>query len=271
MIQEPILFELFLRFQHDCPYNDLSRKYPESRISMWCNGAADILEVEADSLESFDGVQKDMASMSKDQESKILSKTIHQGKLQLVAKTCACAQIPTSTSPVFEKYNFMEVPPTVMAGGWEHYRLIGFDERDLSGMLRRLDQIGTAEVLHKGTIKEGVTDDSFVISLSSLFGQLTEKQLKALVAAVEGGYYEIPKRVTAEELARQHKQPRTTFEEHIRKAESKVVHAMTPFMMMYAKVPGSPFVNSTRAAGAPTGLRIMKQIIASTQARPKAN
>jgi len=95
--------------------------------------------------------------------------------------------------------------------------------------------------------------------------------LKALVAAVEGGYYEIPKRVTAEELARQHKQPRTTFEEHIRKAESKVVHAMTPFMMMYAKVPGSPFVNSTRAAGAPTGLRIMKQIIASTQARPKAN
>ena len=49
---------------------------------MWCNGAADILEVEADSLESFDGVQKDMASMSKDQESKILSKTIHQGKLQ---------------------------------------------------------------------------------------------------------------------------------------------------------------------------------------------
>ena len=103
MIQEPILFEVFLRFQHECPYNDLSRKYPESRISMWCNGAADILEVEADSLESFDGVQKDMASMSKDQESKILSKTIHQGKLQLVAKTCACAQIPTSTSPVFEK------------------------------------------------------------------------------------------------------------------------------------------------------------------------
>ena len=76
------MFEIFLRFQHDCPYNDLSRKYPESRISMWCNGAADILEVEADSLESFDGVQKDMSSMSKDQESKILSKTIHQGKLQ---------------------------------------------------------------------------------------------------------------------------------------------------------------------------------------------
>ncbi len=238
---------------------------------MWCNGSADILEVEADSLESFDGIQKDLSTMSKDQGSRILSKTIHQGKLQLVAKTCACRLIPTSTSPIFEKYNFMEVPPDVMAGGWEHYRLIGFDEHDLAGMLRRLDQIGKAEVLYKSSIKEGVTDDSFLISLSSLFGQLTEKQLKALVAAVEGGYYEIPKRITAEELAKQHRQPRTTFEEHIRKAESKIVHAMTPFMMMYAKVPGSPFVNNTRDAGSPTGLRIMKQIIASSQAKTKVN
>src|SRR5213593_3243636 len=261
------MFELFLRFQHDCPYNDLSRKYPSSRISLWCNGSADILEVEADSLESFDGLQRDLVSLSKDQRTRILSKTIQQGKLQLVAKTCACGLIPAKVDPVFEKYNFMQVPPEVMTDGWEHYRLIGFDEHDLSGMLRRLDQIGKAEVLYKKAIPEGMTDDSFMISLSSLFGQLTEKQLKALVAAVEGGYYEIPKRVTAEELARQHRQPRTTFEEHIRKAESKVVHAMTPFMMMYAKVPGNPFVNGARAAGAPAGLRLMKQIMVSSQSK----
>jgi predicted DNA binding protein len=257
------LFEVFLRFQHDCPYNDLSRKYPESRISMWCNGTADILEIEADSLESFDGLQRDVFTLSKDLGTRILSKTIQGGKLQLVAKTCACSKIPTSTSPVFEKYNFMEVPPDVMSGGWEHYRLIGFDEHDLPGMLKRLDQFGKAEVLYKSKIPEGVTDDSFLISLSSLFGQLTEKQLKALVAAVEAGYYEIPKKITTGDLARQHRQPRTTFEEHIRKAESKIVHAMTPFMMMYAKVPGSPFVSGAHAAAAPTGYRVMKQITAS--------
>ncbi len=33
---------------------------------MWCNGSADILEVEADSLESFDGLQKDLSTLSKD-------------------------------------------------------------------------------------------------------------------------------------------------------------------------------------------------------------
>ena len=73
---------------------------------------------------------------------------------------------------------------------------------------------------------------------------------------MESGYCEIPKRVTTEELAKQHRQPRTIFEEHIRKAESKVVHAMAPFMMIYAKVPGNPFVSKTHTAGSPTGLRV---------------
>lgn len=128
------------------------------------------------------------------------------------------------------------------------------------GLLRNLDSIGKAEVLYKKTIPEGVTDDTFIVSLSSLFGQLTEKQLKALVAAVENGYYEIPKKVTTEDLAKRHHQPRTTFEEHIRKAESKIVHAMAPFMMMYAKVPGNPLAAKTRAAGSPMGARIMRQM-----------
>ena len=254
------MFELFLRVQHDCPFNDLSRKYPETRISQWCNSAADVLEVEADSLESFEGMQKDLVLMGKDKGAKILSKTIHQGRLQLVAKTCVCNKMETSTTPIIERNNFMEIPPTVLLGGWEHYRLLGFEQSDLKGLLRELDKVGKIEVLQKKTIPEGVTDDAFVISLSSLFGQLTQKQLNALVTAVEGGYYEIPKRVTTEDLARVQKQPRTTYEEHIRKAESKIVHAMAPFMMMYARVPGNPFATRTRDAAMPTASRILRQM-----------
>ena len=85
--------------------------------------------------------------------------------------------------------------------------------------------------------------------------------MRALVAAVENGYYEIPKRVTAEELAKKQGQPRTTFEEHVRKAESKVLLAMAPFMMMYARVPASPFSAKTKAAGATVGARVMRQLV----------
>jgi hypothetical protein len=89
--------------------------------------------------------------------------------------------------------------------------------------------------------------------------------MRALLTAVEHGYYEIPKRVTADELAKRQGQPRSTLEEHIRKAESKVLLAVAPYMMLYAKVPESPFVAKTRAAGEGMGARILKQMIVQTK------
>jgi predicted DNA binding protein len=254
------MFELFLRLQHECPYNDLSKKYPEARISQWCNGAADILEIEANGLETYEQLQHELSSASSKHSSRIISKSLCEDKFQLVARTCYCGAYGVSAGTIIAKHNFMEVPPTVLMGGWEHYRLVGFDDSDVKGLLKSLDRIGKTEVLRKKALSENVTDDNFLLSLSSLFGQLTEKQLKALLSAVENGYYEIPKRVTADQLAKKHGQPRSTLEEHIRKAESKVVMAMAPYMMMYAGVPGSPFNTATRAAGATVGARMMKEL-----------
>ena len=260
------MFELFLKVQHDCPHSDLTRKFPNARISMWCNHAADILEIEADGFATFEGLQKELTAIAKTGRGKIISKSFHQGKFQLIAKTCMCAGAGKGTDPIMAKHNFMEVPPTVLMGGWEHYRLVGFDDSDVKGLLRDLDKIGNIEVLHKKEIAEGVTDDAFLMSLSSLFGQLTSKQTKALLSAVEEGYFEIPKRTTAEEIAKRNGQPRSTFEEHIRKAESKIMFAIAPYMMMYAKVPRSPFNTRTRAAGTSVGARMMKQLTVQLEA-----
>src|SRR6266568_5098387 len=121
------------------------------------------------------------------------------------------------------------------------------------------------------TVGSVVRDNTFLLSLGSLFGNLTEKQMKAMLAAVEGGYYEIPKRTTADELAAKLGQPRSTLEEHIRKAESKVVLAMAPYMMMYARVPESPFTSKTRAAGDTVGARFMKQLAVQTVQKSRNN
>ncbi len=93
-----------------------------------------------------------------------------------------------------------------------NHRYVGFDDNDVKGLLRALDRIGRTEVLHKKNTNEGITDDTFLLSLSSLFGQLTQKQLRALLSAVENGYYESPKRITADDLARKQGQPRSTLE-----------------------------------------------------------
>lgn len=52
---------------------------------------------------------------------------------------------------------------------------------------------------------------------------LTPQQLKAVNLAIEKGYFEIPKKVNLEELSEQMKLSRTTFLEHLRKAEKKIL------------------------------------------------
>lgn len=52
---------------------------------------------------------------------------------------------------------------------------------------------------------------------------LTPQQLKAVNLAIEKGYFEIPKKVNLEELSKQMKLSRTTFLEHLRKAEKKIL------------------------------------------------
>jgi predicted DNA binding protein len=269
------MFELFLRVQPDeknmDPHNLLSKKFPGARISLWCNDHTDILEIESNGLDSFQEIQKELTFYSTKYKSKIIDKTLCKDKFQLVARACLCG--PSSginVGTVVRANNFLQIPPPVFFGGWEYHRLVGFEDNDVRGLLKGLDKVGKTEILHKGET-DGTTDKAFLLSLGSLFGNLTEKQMKALLAAIEGGYYEIPKRITADELATKLGQPRSTLEEHIRKGESKVVLAMAPYMMMYARVPESPFTSKTRAAGDTVGARFMKQLAVQTVGRSKNN
>ena len=269
------MFELFLRIQPDerneDPHNRLSKKFPGARIALWCNDHTDILEIESDGLDSFQEMQKELIYYSKEYQSKIIAKTLCQDKFQMVVRTCICGVGQgTSVGSIVRANNFLQMPPPVFFGGWEYHRLVGFEDNDVRGLLKGLDKVGKTEVLHKGSA-EGMTDDAFLLSLSSLFGNLTEKQMKALLAAIEGGYYEIPKRTTADELAGKLGTPRSTLEEHIRKAESKIVLAMAPYMMMYARVPESPFTSKTRAATDPVGTRFLKQLAVQTAAKTRNN
>ncbi len=40
-------------------------------------------------------------------------------------------------------------------------------------------------------------------------------------------------------------------------------------MMMYARVPGTPFTTGTRAAGATVGARLMKQLVIQVDAKDR--
>jgi HTH DNA binding domain len=57
----------------------------------------------------------------------------------------------------------------------------------------------------------------------SVIGGLTEQQRKALLSAYASGYYQVPRKVTLDTLARRDNVNKSTFAEHLLKAENRVI------------------------------------------------
>ncbi|MCJ7455469.1 helix-turn-helix domain-containing protein [Candidatus Bathyarchaeota archaeon] len=231
------MFEVSFRARHECPYVQFSMKHPEVRILEWCNYRIDVLEIACPDIETFSSIGADLQNLLSWKGGKVLRKSFFERNLQVIVKTCRDSKIKTSISGVVEENSCFEIPPTVYHNGWEERRIIGFRESDYKKLFRALNDLGPVEILQKKAIAERSIRDTFTISLNSVFATLTDKQLDALEAAVEYGYYQVPKKTTTEEIARKHKVPRTTYEEHVRKAESKIFRAMAPYIRLYASTP----------------------------------
>jgi predicted DNA binding protein len=71
---------------------------------------------------------------------------------------------------------------------------------------------------------EGIGD--YHPEADKLYGTLTERQREVLETAVEKGYYEVPRRATHEEIAREVDLSAGTVGEHLRKVEGRVLSSL---------------------------------------------
>jgi len=74
-----------------------------------------------------------------------------------------------------------------------------------------------------------------LITLSSLRGKLTDRQVDAISTAYYSGYYQTPGRVNVQRIADGEKVPRTTLQEHLNKAENKLIRSIVPQIQLYAR------------------------------------
>jgi predicted DNA binding protein len=224
-------YEVGFKVQHDCPFNDLSKEFPSVVFAQWCNNKQDILEVSYDRLDLYDAVQERLQELAKKLGVKITKKVFTEPNQQLFIGHCGCDHFK-SVCPTIEKNHCLELQPTIYHEGWEWYRAIAFSDKDIKNLFRQLGEFCDIQVVSRTAKESGAIRDNLVISASNLVGNLTEKQLQALLFAVSNGYYRVPKKVKTVEIAKLMGVPRTTYEEHLRKAESKILGAVAPYLQL---------------------------------------
>jgi predicted DNA binding protein len=104
--------------------------------------------------------------------------------------------------------------------GSETWEIASFDRKDITKLINFIEKYYQGELLFLKQIKVPK------IFIPQIMPELTEKQWEAFKIASEQGYYEFPRKTNLHKLAKLAKISRPTFEEHLRKAEIKLLKFM---------------------------------------------
>ncbi|MDG6991606.1 MAG: helix-turn-helix domain-containing protein, partial [Nitrososphaerota archaeon] len=85
------------------------------------------------------------------------------------------------------------------------------------------------EIESKSVVPRESARGAITVPVDEFLGTLTKKQLEAFIAALQMGYYGMPKGATMDQIAAKQGMRRSTYEEHLRKAELKILQAVRPY------------------------------------------
>jgi predicted DNA binding protein len=228
------LFEILLKLTHDSPFLEISRSFPSVKMFFWCNGEHDIIEMVVGNLEDYPLVMERIRKTGAC--AKVVEESTDLTKIYLIIQKCACTR-QNSVDVHIGTLNLLHVFPVVMEKGWEFHRIIAFQHEDLEELLQRIEEESWAfEILRKMPF-DGFIASSLTLTADALFSDLTQKQIDALLTAHRHGYYIRPRKAGVQTIAAKQQIPRTTFQEHLKKAENKLVISLVPYIHLYNCMP----------------------------------
>ncbi len=124
---------------------------------------------------------------------------------------------PLYTEPVYDPRLIRPKPVFISHEGYHIWEIAYWDKNPL------LKIIDFAKKYHKGKVLKLKQEKLINIAFTTVLPELSEKQKKALELAVSEGYYTYPKKINVHKLAKLMKVSYSTFQEHLRKAEAKLI------------------------------------------------
>ena len=219
------LWEVTFRTQYEYPFIRLSGEFPGLPISMWCHWNRELLQVPTQDPALIQHLEKGIRKAGR-----VVDKWVEAGDTRIFMLKCTCGSHDSPWN-VWEKHEFMDAPPAVYKDGWGYFRVVTFDETRMKDLFKDFGKRGPTELIRKRELSLQVLPTS--IWVNSLFGEMTQKQIDALLKAHRYGYYTSPRKITTENVANAVGVSRSTYEEHLRKAENRIMEALVPYLQLY--------------------------------------
>jgi len=220
------LLDTRLKIQHPCPFCELSSSFPDVEMVLWCNGSNEILQISSSAPSKLPEILKAARKMLGFRE------MVQDGRCAItISRACECRKYRSIMS-IAGECDVWLIPPVTYLNGWETHRVLSEGRAPLQRFIAEVKRKGKVEILsHQPRENLDAVNDLSVIPVH-IFGGLTPRQIRALVLAFENGLLDIPAKARMERVARGEGVSRSTFGEHLRKAQLKLIRNSYPFLKL---------------------------------------
>ncbi|MCI4348556.1 MAG: helix-turn-helix domain-containing protein [Thermoplasmata archaeon] len=221
------LWEAYFQCQYDFPLSAISTEIPTTPLYAGCLG--DRSWVQVPTLDG-DTIRKVATEISRAGGKIVRSSRSGDSHLFLIAERWSRHG---GLHRLFEASKCRLTIPWMYQDGWGYFRVLSLDGGRLRSLLSQVGKNGELRLIRKTEMPVDVLPTTTWIQ--GVFSELTPKQAEAVLQAHRAGYYLSPRNVTRGQIAQKLGVGRTTFEEHIRKAERKVMNALVPALTDYTR------------------------------------
>ena len=219
-------WELSFRSRYADPLIEFSEEFPEYPVSVWSVWTKELVQLPTDDARA---VQRLEARLKRARRAIEVTRAVDSGRLYLLRENDRRSE--SATRALIAANDCLDVPPIVFREGWQYFQVVSFDEDRSRRLYRKLTERGPTELIRKREMPYGILSASPWIE--GLFRELTPRQVEAILAAHRRGYYASPRKVTTERIAVDLGRSSSTFEEHRRKAENRIIDALAPYLELY--------------------------------------
>lgn len=189
------------------------------RVELWCNDHCDLVRAV--------GGDADAVIADVDASIGVADRIVDGEEHVMVTDGCLATHRSDDIESYVGSHGCLLLPPLRYVGGERVCRVLALTAGSLSDLYRDLIDDGHEVTVQSKRSVSSVTSDAPLIDPAGIVPEFTARQREVLLTAIQEGYYEIPREVTTAEIAERVGVQRRTAEDHLRRAERKVVNAIS--------------------------------------------